>query len=414
MPKRIQETAARLLAEATGTPGRFKVRVISAGTGSSGHYPAATIRDAVERKVWAKGQHVYMDHPGVAEQDDRPERTLRDLVGVIDEDAVWDETSEAADAVVKVYSPYRPLLEEMADDIGLSIRAWAESVMGEVNGEPMPIITRLTEGLSVDFVTHAGRGGRVLEVLESATKVTSTITVDEATTSDRREQLQAAIRDTYPSDDSYVWIRDFDPEKGLVWFERDEKTWQQSYTTAGDDMSVSLTGERIEVRPVTQYQPVETSAGEIGESSPQPMEAIMEITEAQYAELTANANRATALEAERDSAIQRAEAAEADARTRAREAYDAQVGAALAASDLPAPARERALTALTLADEADVPANPDQVIEDAIKAEADYATKLAATQPTKRGMGFGGGPVGESRTRTHDAWGKPINQTKEA
>lgn len=413
MPKRIQETAARLLAEATASPGRFKVRIISSGTGSSGHYPAATIRDAVERKIWHKGQHVYMDHPSASEEGDRPERTLRDLVGVLDEDAVYDDAAEAAEAVVKVYSPYRPLLTEMADDIGLSIRAWAESSMGEVNGEAMPIITRLTEGMSVDFVTHAGRGGRVLEVLESATRIDSIDRVAEAATQDRREQLQKAIRDTYPSDDHYTWIRDYDPEKGLVWFERAEKTWQQSYTVADDDLSVSLTGERIEVRPVTQYQPVNPSAGQVGESSPQPMEAIMEITEAQYAELTANANRATALEAERDSAIQRAEAAEADARTRAREAYDAQVGAALAASDLPAPARDRALTALTLAEGADVPIDATAAIEAAIQAEADYAAQLVANQPAARGMGFGGGPVGESRTRTHDAWGKPLT-TKEA
>lgn len=141
----------------------------------------------------------------------------------------------------------------------------------------------------------------------------------------------------------------------------------------------------------------------------------MEITEAQYAELTANANRATALEAERDSAIQRAEAAEADARTRSREAYDTQVTAALEASDLPAPARERALTALTLAEGADVPADAGAAIKAAIKAEADYAAQLVANQPAPRGMGFGGGRrVGEStRTRTRNAWGTPLN-TQEA
>ena len=33
--------------------------------------------------------HVYLDHPGRAEGEDRPERTLKDLVGVLAEDAVW-------------------------------------------------------------------------------------------------------------------------------------------------------------------------------------------------------------------------------------------------------------------------------------------------------------------------------------
>lgn len=413
MPKRIHETVAAVEAAPTSTPGRFRVRIISAGVGSSGHYPAPTLKDAVERKVWRAGTHVYMDHPGRTEDGDRPERTLRDLVGVLADDAEWNAEESAAEADVRVYSQYRQLLEEMSDDVGLSIRAIAEATPGEVNGKPMPIITRILEALSVDFVTRAGRGGRVLAVLESARPAT------EAATSDRRDQLQRALQATYGdlARDRYPWLRDFDDVARVVWYEDGRETWQQPYTVADDDLSVTITGQRFEVRPVTTYHPV-NSAGEVGESTPSTQEEqhMPQIEEARLAELTAAANRVTALEAERDSAIQRAEAAEADARTVAREAYTAQVTAALAASNLPTPARERVADTLALGEADTVPATPGAVIEAAIQAERDYAASLAPAlgkveSPRRLGFGAAPEPVTESYT---NPWGRTINPVKEA
>ena len=127
----------------------------------------------------------------------------------------------------------------------------------------------------------------------------------------------------------------------------------------------------------------------------------MEITEAKYAELTAAAERVTALEAELAAEKQRADAAEADARTVAREAYAQQVTATLAASALPIVARERVADALNLAEEASIPADPAATITAAIEAETRY---LAAVAP-KPGLGFNAAPGGYTSTRTRDAWG---------
>ena len=169
--QRIHETATTTQLAASGSPGRYQVRIISNGVGSSGVYPAATIRDAVERGVWAKGTHVYLDHPDALENEIRPERSLRDLIGVLDSDATLtdlDEGGVAADAQLKVYAPYRELVAEMADDIGLSIRATANIGMGNVAGRYGRIVTALLEGASVDLVTKAGAGGKLVELLESA------------------------------------------------------------------------------------------------------------------------------------------------------------------------------------------------------------------------------------------------------
>jgi hypothetical protein len=153
------------------TGSRMLVQLISPGWGSSGYYSAETLADAAEARVWPAGTHLYLDHPTATEDAERPERSVRDLAGVLTEDARIGEGG-ALVAEARVYGPMRSLLAEMADDIGLSIRATAEVSDGEVEGRRGTIISRLVEGLSVDFVTKAGRGGKVLEVLESARTVT--------------------------------------------------------------------------------------------------------------------------------------------------------------------------------------------------------------------------------------------------
>ena len=134
----------------------------------------------------------------------------------------------------------------------------------------------------------------------------------------------------------------------------------------------------------------------------------MQIEDAQYAALNEAANRVPALEAERDAAIQRAEAAEADARQRAREAYTTTLDAALAASTLQTQAQARVRENLTLAADAEPPAEPSRVIETAIKAEADYLAAVAPTAP--RGLGFNAAPTTTTSESYVNPWGRKIEK----
>ena len=152
----------------TSTSGRMLVRLIDAGQGSSGYYPASTLQAAAESGVFGRGLHLYADHPGEAERLDRPERSIRDIAGVLTEDARYDDDSQALVAEARVFGAWAPIIAEMHDVIGLSIRAAAEVSEGEHDGAPTTIVDRITEAASVDFVTRAGRGGRVLSLLESA------------------------------------------------------------------------------------------------------------------------------------------------------------------------------------------------------------------------------------------------------
>lgn len=311
MAEQLIETAKVTEAESLGN-GRYRVLVISAGTGSSGEYPAETLQEAATKRLVTSGTHSYWDHPSISEDRDRPERSVRDLVGVFTSDAQWDEATQGLVADYQVFSPYRALFDEMAQHVGLSIRGGGEVEIRDGK----KIITSLEHISSVDVVTRAGRGGKVLSLLESARPETVnaravTRGVAEATANERRELLQDALKATYGADDVYVWVRDFDDTS--VWFELDSSdesaTWQLTYTAR--DGGVAISGEPIRVRAETRYVPVNPAGGS---TTPTPTEESLmpQIEEAEHGRLVEAAGRVPTLEAERDQARQ--QLAESNAR----------------------------------------------------------------------------------------------------
>lgn len=98
----------------------------------------------------------------------------------------------------------------------------------------------------------------------------------EATVEQSRQAIDRALCTAYGTAGGYCWVQDFDPDAGLVWFtaadppaDRDapigpSRTWQQSYITSGG--AAYLTGERVEVRPRTVYEPVAAATYESARS----------------------------------------------------------------------------------------------------------------------------------------------------
>lgn len=133
--------------------------------GSSAFYPA----DVLERdgsRAFPAGTKIFFDHPGLEEQWDRPERSVRDLVGVTTTDALYE--SDGLYANVTIFSNYSELVQEMAEHTGLSIRANGIVEEEEIDGDYVPVLKALTSGQSVDIVTEAGAGGKLVGLLESA------------------------------------------------------------------------------------------------------------------------------------------------------------------------------------------------------------------------------------------------------
>lgn len=146
----------------TATPNRYVARLIQPGWGSSGFYSEAMLRrDAAgPGSVFGVGTHVYADHPTASEEAERPVRSIKDLAGQIVSTPVYE--GDGVYAEVEVFPTWAPAIAAMKDSIGMSIRASGMAEYGEAAGRSGMIITSLDHGDSVDFVTKAGAGGRLV------------------------------------------------------------------------------------------------------------------------------------------------------------------------------------------------------------------------------------------------------------
>lgn len=147
------------IGEAAGD-GTRPITVITEGWGSSGYYSREVLgRDGP--RIFPPGTHMYVNHPTTREEQERPERDVRHLMGVT-EGKLFMAGGELK-GKAEVFSHWRPFVNEVGPHIGLSIRAAGDLTEGEVGGRKGPIVHALTEGLSIDYVTKAGRGGKIGE-----------------------------------------------------------------------------------------------------------------------------------------------------------------------------------------------------------------------------------------------------------
>lgn len=259
MPRKdLAEAGAHTEILERNSDGSLLIQVITPGWGSSGYYSSAVLEAAAKEKVWPAGTHMYFDHPSASESSDRPERSVKDLAATLAEDARWDADGRRVLARVNPVGVGKTVLADEAfrKAVACSVRASAEMEIGEAEGKSGWIVEKIHPGTfnSVDFVTHAGRGGMILE---SARRVEAW----EVSANDTERALQDAVRSKYNDheSDTYAWMRDYDPDAKLAYFEvsTDGKTavYQQAYS-ADDHGAVSLSGDRTEVNVRTQYVPV--------------------------------------------------------------------------------------------------------------------------------------------------------------
>lgn len=412
----------RLITEALPAGGDADIRmvqVITPGWGSSGYYSAEVLQAACEAGLFAAGTHMHLDHQTRAGARDLPERSVKDIAAVLDEAGSWDPVGQRVIAPVKVMGPYVEQIDALAPYIGVSISGSATDVkIGTFEGRTGPVIEGLAQIDSVDFVTRAGRGGKVL-VAESAEQLTTeaqavnalavTHGVDEATVNDIRKALTTLLQDAYASDQTWVWVRDFD--QTTVWFDVESQNvnglFGQAYALA-DDGAVSLEGEAFEVRIVTTYEPVTAPPGASESSSTEPAAPAAEsvpatrpdgnttqkegampeikIDEAEHGRLVEAAGRVTALEAENSELkAKNAELAESAAATARISRAKEIVAEAKVFDDL----QTKGLLA-------DLPIK-DGVLDEAAFTETvkTAAEKLAESRGRGTGIvtGFGGTPV---------------------
>jgi hypothetical protein len=159
-----------LVERAVRADGTTRIKVIDAGWGTSGYYPAEVLKRDGPR-VFKAGTHMFVDHPTATEEAERPERSLQDLGAVLVSDARWEDDPAGGPglyAQAKVFSSFQPVLEELAQHIGVSVNADGVVREGEAEGRLGRVVDRLQSAQSIDFVTRAGRGGKVMALYEAA------------------------------------------------------------------------------------------------------------------------------------------------------------------------------------------------------------------------------------------------------
>ncbi len=157
------------------------IKLISPGMGSSGYYSPATLKAAAADKVFKRGtQMFWVDNTTHGSGVEDPER----LAAVLETDAEWmDNGRDGAGlyATAAVFSDYETKVLEKGRHIGLSIVGSGDVTEGDLpTGKRGRVINRITAGQSVDFVTKAGRDGKVL--FESATTREGEELISEAVT----------------------------------------------------------------------------------------------------------------------------------------------------------------------------------------------------------------------------------------
>ena len=380
--------------------GRMVIQVINPGWGSSGYYSAEVLESAARDRVFPAGTKCFLDHPSESERFDRPERSVKDLAAVLTEDARW--TGDALVAPVQVFGPFRDVIAEMKDAIGVSIRAAAEVTEGgEAEGRTGRIVDRIVEGVSVDFVTTAGRGGRILQVLESARAkpVERAVRrgVAEATANETREQLRR------PSSTPTARTRRGSGSATSTTPRSGSRSRPPTTSAPGSRRTPPPT-DRHPVRRAhrgARPRPDTSRSTRPGEQRPprSPEEDTMpQIEEARLRQLEADAGRVAALESERDTANAQRDAvarelaterARNTATTRARtRVVEANATLAPATVDRIV-AQATAAVPLTVAGQLDEAAL-DTVTDTARTAEEAYVASLAAASGAGTVRGLGG------------------------
>lgn len=150
--------------------GTVALKLIEPGWGASGYYPAAVLeRDGPV--VFKAGTKSFWNHPTPTEEAERPEGDLNALAMELVSDARYQANGPKGPGLyadAKVFKPYQEAVNELAPHIGVSIRASGRASQGEVEGRKGPVISQLTSARSVDIVTEAGAGGKILEMFEAA------------------------------------------------------------------------------------------------------------------------------------------------------------------------------------------------------------------------------------------------------
>lgn len=153
--------------------------------------PEILERDA---PLFVAGTQLFLDHPLRShEMHERPEGSVRDLIGVLSDPGSWDGDGPDGPgiyATAQFLPHWADFVEAVAPYTGLSLRVLALWHEGEVEGQTGRLVDAIVAVTSVDLVTKPALDGKIMEAAASVRSLIAEIEGGEGQGEGQIEQQQ--------------------------------------------------------------------------------------------------------------------------------------------------------------------------------------------------------------------------------
>ena len=175
----------------------WNARLIASGVSLNGKYYSGEMLESTGSAAFPVGTLVHADHQTWGESYDRPEKSVKTIIGVIATEPKLDTVDgvEGLYANVEFTEEWAPLVEQIAPFVGLSISAkyFADETAEREDGVETVAAFVPFPTNSVDLVTVPGAKGKLLRALESFSKPHNVEKVKKAMTAEEIDALATAL-----------------------------------------------------------------------------------------------------------------------------------------------------------------------------------------------------------------------------
>ena len=175
----------------------WNARLIASGVSLNGKYYSGEMLESTGSAAFPVGTLVHADHQTWGEAYDRPEKSVKTIIGAIATEPKLDTVDgvEGLYANVEFTEEWAPLVEQIAPFVGLSVSTQYiadETAEREDGVETVAAFVPFPTN-SVDLVTVPGAKGKLLRALESFSKPHNVEKVKKAMTAEEIEALATAL-----------------------------------------------------------------------------------------------------------------------------------------------------------------------------------------------------------------------------
>ena len=175
----------------------WNARLIASGVSLNGKYYSGEMLESTGSAAFPVGTLVHADHQTWGEAYDRPEKSVKTIIGAIATEPKLDTVDgvEGLYADVEFTEEWAPRVEQIAPFVGLSVSTQYiadETAEREDGVETVAALVPFPTN-SVDLVTVPGAKGKLLRALESFSKPPNVEKVKKAMTAEEIDALATAL-----------------------------------------------------------------------------------------------------------------------------------------------------------------------------------------------------------------------------